>query len=615
MKILIIIGISVLIVAFILFLIGYLSGSKGRLKKKFFTAVRSNDVARVKQILKKNDINLQKYKDTDSNLPLSIVAANGHIEMAELLIDHHADVNSSGVWHDFTPLIFAVTEGQTEMVKFLIDRGADVNAAANNNRDGSCTEGITPLMRAVERGDRELVELLIDKGADVNAKSAWDITTGRRANLQQATSFAFMAKMNVEQTVDYLFEKATKEYPAESFFKPPLLLAISNGHSEIAEILLKRDANPNWTFVSKGDGDWAWPLVPGMTALMYAAYRGDMKTMELLLAKKPDMNATDNSKQTALMYASHRGETGAIRLLVSKKADVNARDRDNRSAMWYAIYAGSSEAVKVLVESGADMEKEKGGQTALMWAAQTGQNNIINTLIELGSDVNEKTASGVTALMYAAGWKNPESVKLLIQKGANVNEKAKDKSTALINAVKAPSLEIMSFLLEQGANLDEGININFQDENGLTLLLLVSGKGQTESVKKLIEKGADVNFRNKEGVTALMEASWFGHTEMVKLLIDKGADVNAKNMYGEGAMDWTSMEGKFVADQEKVRQHVANFKSGQDQERLTKELINKRGVSAELYMEGKSDIYAENNEERKAAYAEIVKMLKEAGAV
>ena len=57
-------------------------------------------------------------------------------------------------------------------------------------------------------------------------------------------------------------------------------------------------------------------------------------------------------------------------------------------------------------------------------------------------------------------------------------------------------------------------------------------KGETETLKALIDEGADVNAGDKEGWTALMWPAGRGHTETVKALLEAEADVNAAAEFG-----------------------------------------------------------------------------------
>ena len=70
--------------------------------------------------------------------------------------------------------------------------------------------------------------------------------------------------------------------------------------------------------------------------------------------------------------------------------------------------------------------------------------------------------------------------------------------------------------------IEEGADINAQDKEGWTALLIALLEGHTEGAKLLIKAGADVTYQDKEGVTALMVASGEGKTEVTKLLIEEG---------------------------------------------------------------------------------------------
>jgi len=67
--------------------------------------------------------------------------------------------------------------------------------------------------------------------------------------------------------------------------------------------------------------------------------------------------------------------------------------------------------------------------------------------------------------------------------------------------------------------------------------------GDYAEVKRLIGEGADVNAQNSEGWTALMLASDQENPAIAKLLIDEGADVNIQDNEGWTALLWALREG------------------------------------------------------------------------
>eukprot|EP00808_Paulinella_micropora_P018321 g78730.t1 len=63
------------------------------------------------------------------------------------------------------------------------------------------------------------------------------------------------------------------------------------------------------------------------TALMLAARHGHTEVGRLLLARKADVNATDQDQWTALMFAAMGGSTELGQLLLEVKADLHAADK------------------------------------------------------------------------------------------------------------------------------------------------------------------------------------------------------------------------------------------------------------------------------------------------
>lgn len=64
---------------------------------------------------------------TSLRTPLNLAVENGHLDVAELLIDAGADVNAGGEW--YSPLCSAILYGDRQLVELLLARGADVNDA------------------------------------------------------------------------------------------------------------------------------------------------------------------------------------------------------------------------------------------------------------------------------------------------------------------------------------------------------------------------------------------------------------------------------------------------------------------------------------------------------
>ena len=74
-------------------------------------------------------------------------------------------------------------------------------------------------------------------------------------------------------------------------------------------------------------------------------------------------------------------------------------------------------------------------------------------------------------------------------------------------------------------------------------LIAAAGRGDIETVKKLMEEGADIHASNASGVTPLIAAAYQNHVDVAELLIDAGADVNVQDSTQQSAYLISTSDG------------------------------------------------------------------------
>ena len=92
--------------------------------------------------------------------------------------------------------------------------------------------------------------------------------------------------------------------------------------------------------------------------------------------------------------------------------------------------------------------------------------------------------------------------------------------------------------------ISNGVNLDAQDEDGLTAMHWASREGHLFIVKFLCERGADMNLKSNEGQSALHEAIIKGHTSVVKYLLkNKATDIEQYGSFGETPLMWAARHG------------------------------------------------------------------------
>ena len=222
-----------------------------------------------------------------------------------------------------------------------------------------------------------------------------------------------------------------------------LMIAATEDHLDITQMLLDAGANPNATKDN------------GVTALGLAVATENLEVVNALIAAGAYLNVSNNKGETVLMVAAWTGNSEITKILLAAGAYPFAMEDDGWTALMFASDDGHTEIVDMLLAAGASpTAANKEGQTVLMGAAANGYSEIIKMLLDAGANPNAKETGGQTALMFAAYRDHAEAVKMLLSAGANSNVRDNDDWTALMLATEQEKPEVVKILLQCGANPD-----------------------------------------------------------------------------------------------------------------------------------------------------------------
>ncbi|XP_017340864.1 ankyrin repeat domain-containing protein 26 isoform X1 [Ictalurus punctatus] len=160
----------------------------GKVHKAAFTG----DVAKLKQLTKKNDLN---QLDKENRTALHIACVHGHTEVVQYLVENKVKLNLCDN-QNRSALMKAVQCQQDRCVSILLEHEADPNLVDINgntalhlaaripslpvalnlleheaNINAQNKEGNTPLILSVEENHAEMAEFLLKEGADVNLQN------------------------------------------------------------------------------------------------------------------------------------------------------------------------------------------------------------------------------------------------------------------------------------------------------------------------------------------------------------------------------------------------------------------------------------------------------------
>ena len=177
---------------------------------------------------------------------------------------------------------------------------------------GSCNAGsYEDFFAAVRMDDSSTVSALLRRGFDGNTRDPNGLTglhvASREKSLNVASALLGWGKINVE------LRTSTDE--------SPLMFAALNGLLDLSKVLIAKGADVNKT---------------GWTPLHYAATRGHLAVMTLLLDNHAYIDASSPNNTTPLMMAAFYGTPSAVKLLLEAGADPLIKNDQGLSAIDFA---------------------------------------------------------------------------------------------------------------------------------------------------------------------------------------------------------------------------------------------------------------------------------------
>ena len=402
-------------------------------------AAEAGQIKCVQALLKLN-ANVNRVYDEDSgqshgnSTALYLASKEEHYEIVKTLLQHHADPND----FDYRALYAACAKGNFVLAELLIEHGAEL-------ADDQDEFGTNAFKKAVYSGNIKLIEYLINHGADIH-----DYNKYSQHALIQACKRDNMEVMGV--LLKHGADIDVKEYGADTNFDSCIHIACKKNNINMIQFLLQHNADVN-VYNMRGE-----------TPFSIAYHKNNRLVIDLLLEHGLDLNCEDDDDYnnfTPLMHACFKGDVVMVELLIKHGADVNIIRQDcllTGTAVLYKVYSpiivacarGYVKVLQVLLGHGAEVNRvDERGYTPLLyllsppcgdwsgWLGESGAEvDLIGVASTSGGDVSgsgDEVRQGDAAV---EGGDNTEEVEegvddklVVLQEQLDANQEAAGKDT------------------------------------------------------------------------------------------------------------------------------------------------------------------------------------------
>jgi tetratricopeptide (TPR) repeat protein len=184
-----------------------------------------------------------------------------------------------------------------------------------------------------------------------------------------------------KEILDLLEHKSVEIDITDDDGETMLLIAFSEGHLELATLLMNHGADP---MVVAHDGT---------TILHNAVMSGSPDSLQLASQFVTDLNVTDDDGDSPLILAVCAKEYECAKWLIASGCDLNHQSSHGWTALHHACDIGSEKMIKILLDAGASQDlKTAKENTAFELGIHTGHEDILRQVVK--ADVSTKRYEG-----------------------------------------------------------------------------------------------------------------------------------------------------------------------------------------------------------------------------
>jgi len=210
-----------------------------------------------------------------------------------------------------------------------------------------------------------------------------------------------------------------------------------------------------------------------------------------------------------------------------------------------ACVRNDSKLVKKIIDfattNGHDLDYKGTQYPCVIECVKRGHKELLGMLITARYDIEVTDKSGMTPLLMAAWTGRRDVVDLLIRVGANCLATSRSGETAIHLAAKSEQIDVLSYLVDIYSHR---FNLDARDREGRTVMHILAGNGDVDTICRMIRAGAHVNLKDNFKRSPSHVAITSGFDDVLTIFLDQDIDPRQRDNEGRALIHLATEAGR-----------------------------------------------------------------------